>query len=121
VNAVAGIETELEAGELLGALLRIEASHGRARGAERLPRVLDLDLLDAGGEQRQDPRCTLPHPRMHARRFTLAPLAEIAPGWRHPRLGATARELLDVLDDPSRIVRIAALAGRPSRSSRSDP
>jgi 2-amino-4-hydroxy-6-hydroxymethyldihydropteridine diphosphokinase len=126
VNAVAEIETELEAGELLRALLRIEESHGRARGGERSPRVLDLDLLDAGGEQRQDPRCTLPHPRMHARRFTLAPLAEIAPGWRHPRLRATARELLDALDDPSRIVRIAALAGagrpsRPSRPSRSDP
>jgi 2-amino-4-hydroxy-6-hydroxymethyldihydropteridine diphosphokinase len=48
---------------------------------------------------------------MHARRFTLAPLAEIAPDWRHPGLQASARELLDALDDPSRIIRIAALAG----------
>ncbi len=122
VNAVAEVETGLGAEDLLAALLRIEEVHGRARTREMSPRVLDLDLLDAGGQRRDDPRCTLPHPRMHARRFTLAPLAEIAPGWRHPRLGATARELLATLDDPSRIVRIVALAGdpRPPRPPRSD-
>ena len=114
VNAVAGIETALGPEDLLDALLQIEAAHGRARSGRAEPRTLDLDLLDAGGERREDPRCTLPHPRMHARRFTLAPLAEIAPGWRHPRLQATAAELLGALDDPSRIVRIAALsAGAP--------
>jgi len=120
VNAVAEVETSLRAEDLLAALLRIEEAHGRARSREMSPRVLDLDLLDAGGERREDPRCTLPHPRMHARRFTLAPLAEIAPGWRHPRLGSTARELLESLDDPSRIVRIAALATatRPPRGDR---
>jgi 2-amino-4-hydroxy-6-hydroxymethyldihydropteridine diphosphokinase len=118
LNAVAEIETGLDAGALLGALLRIEEAHGRVRGGTMKSRVLDLDLLDAGGEQREDPHLTLPHPRMHARRFTLAPLAEIAPGWRHPRLRATARALLDTLEDPSRVVRIASLAGaaRPSRS-----
>lgn len=109
VNAVAEIETELDAHDLLASLLRIEEAQGRARSGRTEPRTLDLDLLDAGGERREDPRCTLPHPRMHERRFTLAPLAEIAPHWRHPCLRATARELLDALDDPSRIIWIAAL------------
>ena len=110
VNAVAKIETDLAPGVLLKELLAIERSFGRARRQEIAPRTLDLDLLDAGGKTQADGDLTLPHPRMHLRRFQLLPLAEITPGWRHPTLGRTAGELLANLDDPARVIRIVRLA-----------
>ena len=109
VNAVAEVETVLAPGVLLEAMLVMEKSRGRTRGAEKRPRELDLDLLDAGGLERNDDHLTLPHPRLHLRRFQLLPLAEIAPDWRHPRLAHTAAELLAALEDRSRVVRIARL------------
>lgn len=115
VNVVAEVETALGPDDLLEGLLAIERAAGRQRTGEPAPRTLDLDILDAGGLTREDPRLTLPHPRMHLRRFQLEPLAEIAPRWIHPRLGRTARELLDAIEDASRIVRIARLEGRGER------
>jgi 2-amino-4-hydroxy-6-hydroxymethyldihydropteridine diphosphokinase len=58
-------------------------------------RVLDLDLLAWGRMVVQsDVGLSLPHPRMHVRAFVLKPLAELAPGWRHPRLGLSVREMV---------------------------
>jgi 2-amino-4-hydroxy-6-hydroxymethyldihydropteridine diphosphokinase len=109
LNAVAEVETSLEPRDLLEALLAIERAHGRRREEGPAPRTLDLDLLDAGGRRCDDEHLTLPHPRMHLRRFQLLPLAEIAPAWHHPRLLRTAAELLAGLTDRSRVVRIARL------------
>ena len=94
VNAVAAVETRLDPAALLAALLAIEIRFGRQRGAPNAARTLDLDLLDYNGRQCETPRLVLPHPRLHERRFVLAPLAEIAPDWRHPRLAMSASELL---------------------------
>jgi 2-amino-4-hydroxy-6-hydroxymethyldihydropteridine diphosphokinase len=94
VNAVAILETALEPVALLDALLALEAQFGRVRGARNAPRSLDLDLLDYGGRLIDSERLILPHPRLHKRRFVLAPLVEVAPAWRHPRLGLGAGELL---------------------------
>jgi 2-amino-4-hydroxy-6-hydroxymethyldihydropteridine diphosphokinase len=55
---------------------------------------VDLDLLDYDARRCASARLVLPHPRLHERRFVLAPLCEIAPQWRHPLLGLTATELL---------------------------
>lgn len=98
VNAVASVATGRTAGGLLVLTQAIERRFGRLRGARNAARVLDLDLLDYQGERLDEPDLVLPHPRLHLRRFVLEPLAEIAPAWRHPVLGATARELLARLD-----------------------
>lgn len=100
VNAVAAIETELSPRALLEALHAIEAAFGRKRGQQNAPRTLDLDLLAYGRLRQTDPSgLILPHPRMESREFVLAPLCDIAPDWRHPVTGRTARELLQGLPD----------------------
>lgn len=78
LNAVLALQTRLAPMALLALLLRIERQHGRLRGAERDgPRPLDLDLLLHGEAQLQTPALTLPHPRMTARAFVLAPLVDV--------------------------------------------
>jgi len=79
LNAVAELETELGAAELLVSLQAIEAAHGRARPYRNAPRTLDLDLLLHGATLLATPTLQLPHPRLHERAFVLQPLAELAP------------------------------------------
>ncbi len=79
LNAVAQLDTGLAAEALLERLQDIEHRHGRERPFPGATRTLDLDLLLYGDQVLATPRLTVPHPRMHERRFVLAPLAEIAP------------------------------------------
>ena len=104
LNAVAGGETALSPEALLRACLDTERALGRVRDVPRGPRTIDLDLLLYGDEVRDTPGLTLPHPRMHERRFVLVPLVEIAPGARHPVLGLTAAEMLRRCPDRSQVV-----------------
>jgi 2-amino-4-hydroxy-6-hydroxymethyldihydropteridine diphosphokinase len=95
-NAVARVRTALPAELLLDELLALEAEFGRVRDIRWGPRTLDLDLLWYEGEEREDERLTLPHPRAHEREFVLRPLVEIAPGL--VLRGATAAEWLARLE-----------------------
>ncbi len=99
INAVAEVRTTLAPLELLDCLLAIETAHHRQRPYRNAPRTLDLDLLWHDGLVVDEPRLTLPHPRMHERAFVLAPLLELAPSWRLPQ-----GELADLL---------AACSGQP--------
>ncbi len=87
---MARLAGEAEPEVLLAALHAIEARFDRERPFPNAPRTLDLDLLDMDGVCRDGPGLTLPHPRLHLRAFVLRPLLEVAPGWRHPRLGDAA-------------------------------
>jgi len=108
LNAVLRLESGLQADDLLHELMRIEAEvFGRERRAAVEPRSMDLDILFYGSAviDRQ-PIIVIPHPRLHERRFVLAPLAEIAPELRHPLLDKTVSELLAGLGDLTRVTRI---------------
>jgi 2-amino-4-hydroxy-6-hydroxymethyldihydropteridine diphosphokinase len=79
LNAVASVESELPAKDLLAVLNGIETAMGRTREIHWGPRVIDLDLIQYGGLLVSDEKLTLPHPRAHERRFVLAPWFEIEP------------------------------------------
>jgi 2-amino-4-hydroxy-6-hydroxymethyldihydropteridine diphosphokinase len=113
-----GFTSQLWISWLLKELLAIERGMGRERTIPEGPRTIDIDILIYGesagifAETVDDPATpgfarvsppflTLPHPRMHDRRFVLEPLCEIAPDLLHPTLQKTCRELLASLDDPS--------------------
>ncbi|NII11823.1 2-amino-4-hydroxy-6-hydroxymethyldihydropteridine diphosphokinase [Oleiagrimonas sp. C23AA] len=98
INAVAELDTRLDAPALLQALLEIERRAGRVRDGERWgPRILDLDLLLHGDGPYRAEHLEVPHPRMAERAFVLLPLVEIAPGLELPGIGRIS-EALDRLD-----------------------
>jgi len=117
VNAAALIETDRSPQAVLDLLHRIEADFGRARQQRWGMRTLDLDLVcwgdrvlpDAAGfdhwlslppDRQQDAapeQLILPHPRLQDRAFVLVPMADVAPGWRHPVLGLTVAEMIERL------------------------
>lgn len=102
------VEVELPDGadlpELLAALRGIETALGRpSRHPKNVSRPIDLDLLYAGDHTLDTPLLTLPHPRLHQRRFVLAPLAAIRPDLVLPGQQRTVFELLQALDDPAEV------------------
>ncbi len=91
INAVAGVLTQLDPRALLGELLALERAFGRPAERERWgPRIIDLDLLVHGREQRREPELTLPHPGIVERNFVLYPLGDLAPDLDVPGLGRVA-------------------------------
>ena len=96
VNAVAELETQLAAPDLLAALQALETRAGRARSFRNAPRTLDLDLLLYGGERIDQPGLVVPHPRMHERAFVLVPLLEIAPRAHIPGHGPAQQCLAQI-------------------------
>ena len=105
LNQVVGGRTDLSPEQMMEACLDVERALGRQRTVRNGPRTIDVDLLLFGDEVRTTEGLTLPHPRLHERRFVLEPLFEIAPDARHPGLRATVRELRARCADASQVRR----------------
>ena len=117
LNAITRVRTQLSPVELLQCLLQIEADLGRVRTAQRFsPRLIDLDLLLYGDICVETPELTVPHPRMHQRRFVLEPLAELEGELRFPG-GTMLGEWLDSCPAQS-VEKIGRLVGSPEKPSR---
>jgi 2-amino-4-hydroxy-6-hydroxymethyldihydropteridine diphosphokinase len=98
LNGAVRLETRLSARALLDALLETERELGRTRTGPRYgPRIIDLDLLLYGDLELDEPGLTVPHPRLHERRFALEPLLELDPELAVPGRGTVSR-LLAALD-----------------------
>lgn len=97
LNCAVKFETEKMPRQLMSAILTLEQGMGRQRRQNKGPRTIDIDVLLFGSSIIELPSLTVPHPRMHQRRFVLDPLAEIAPDTRHPVFKRTMRELRDAL------------------------
>jgi 2-amino-4-hydroxy-6-hydroxymethyldihydropteridine diphosphokinase len=97
LNAALELQTDLSAVELLHVCQALEHEAGRTREIHWGPRTLDIDLLFFADDVVQDQELTLPHPRLHLRRFALEPLKDLAPGFCHPLLHRSVAELLEAL------------------------
>jgi 2-amino-4-hydroxy-6-hydroxymethyldihydropteridine diphosphokinase len=104
--------------QLLARLLRIEYQLGRRRKHLLAPRTIDLDLLLYGNARSDTEYLMLPHPRLHLRRFVLAPLCELVPDSLHPTLGKTFQALLSDLADDARVERWSPAGATGDQSER---
>ena len=109
LNRLIVIETTLNPDEMMLQLLDIEAELGRVRHPDvegYTSRTVDLDILYFGNRVLHSDWVTVPHPRLHLRRFALLPLCELAPDMEHPVLHLTQSELLERCPDDSVVRKI---------------
>ncbi len=99
LNRALLMRTALEPHAVMEACLAIERSMGRVRSESQgmASRPIDIDILAMGDRVILDDVLAVPHPRLHLRRFALAPLCDILPLWRHPILDRAALDLLNAL------------------------
>lgn len=99
LNRALLVSTPLEPAAMLAACLDIEHHMGRQRDPDGriVSRLIDIDILLIGASVIDTPGLVVPHPRLHLRRFALAPLCDLLPDWEHPIEHRTALALLNAL------------------------
>ena len=110
-NSVVRLETQLSAQRLFELCRETERGLGRDMDHRQGPRSMDLDILFFGQHQIHQSHLTIPHPRLHLRRFILAPMVELAPDWVHPGLHTSMKELLDHVTDTSQVNKLEIIPG----------
>ena len=111
LNAVVGVESNLDPRTLVDTVLDIEQQLGRERSTLNAPRTIDIDVLLAGDMICTDEHACIPHPRMHQRLFVLIPLRQIAADTVVPGTGRCVDELYHVCREQSdEVVRLFAPA-----------
>jgi 2-amino-4-hydroxy-6-hydroxymethyldihydropteridine diphosphokinase len=99
LNAALTGTTKLEPLAFLWSLKKLEVKLGRRPTFHYGPRAIDIDILFYGDQILTTRELILPHPRLAEREFVLRPLADIAPGWKHPQAGLTVAEMLSRMAD----------------------
>ncbi|WP_375443397.1 2-amino-4-hydroxy-6-hydroxymethyldihydropteridine diphosphokinase [uncultured Fibrella sp.] len=107
LNQVLVVATYLEPAEVLSRTQAIEERLGRVRVEKWGSRVIDIDMLFYDAQIICTPTLTVPHPLLHERRFTLVPLAEIAPDFVHPVLKQPVQALLESCADKSEVIKFS--------------
>ncbi len=112
-NGVVRLETQLPPEHVLAICQETERGLGRETLVQNVSRTMDLDMLFYGRRiiNVETPRLTIPHPRLHQRRFVLAPMAELAPDWIHPQHARTMQSLLDDLTDSHHVRKLDIIPG----------
>ena len=105
LNCVVEASTEFMPMQLLHAVKFVERALGRRPGVSKGPRPIDIDILLYDNVVVRTAVLTIPHERMHARRFVLVPLRELVPYVRHPVSRRTVAEMLQDSPDLSRVIR----------------
>jgi len=105
LNMVVRVQTTKFPDEVLELILAIEKKLGRVKNESQgyESRKIDIDLLFFNDEIINKKNLTVPHPRLHLRKFTLMPLAEIAPELTHPVLKKSIKQLLTECSDPAQV------------------
>lgn len=107
LNQVVACSTQLSPVQVLDQIHTIETKLGRVRqGKGYAARTADIDILFYGDLSMETPGLTIPHPRLHERRFTLLPLAEICPTLEHPTKKRSILELLGCCNDMSQVTKL---------------
>jgi 2-amino-4-hydroxy-6-hydroxymethyldihydropteridine diphosphokinase len=106
-NQVLKIRTQKNAEDLLQELLSLENKMGRVRKNKWEPRIIDLDILYFNTNVLNLKNLQIPHPYIAERRFTLEPLAEIAPDFMHPVLHKSNTQLLAACKDLLEVEKLA--------------
>lgn len=115
LNQVLAVETALIPEAVLSQTQAIEQALGRVRLTKWGARVIDIDILYYEQLVYHSDTLTIPHPYLHERRFTLVPLAQIAPDLGHPILHKTTRELLAICTDSSAVTIFNSTKTSPLR------
>jgi 2-amino-4-hydroxy-6-hydroxymethyldihydropteridine diphosphokinase len=104
LNMVVLIETTLNPQEIIDEIMIIENDLGRRRVADQyISRTMDIDLIFYENQVIYKEGLTVPHPRMHERKFVLIPFCDIAPDFIHPVLHQSIKEILETSKDTSTV------------------